>query len=138
MVHALEIAHNLLKPGGMMVDIRPLGEPPAIKVRLHEQTIQVGWLQERDDFIEYLQATKAIDQAISNGWFTLDQQREFIYKVHAVSWEALENYLRTKWKDAILPEEAAIRAQNLLEGFGTGSEVLLEERIGVKALIAIS
>ena len=138
MVHALEIAHHLLKPGGVLVDIHPLGEPPAIKVCLHEQTTQAGWLQESDDFIEYPQATDAIDRAISNGWFALDKQREFKFITHANTLEELHEFLRTNWKDAILPEDAAIRVQELLKGFGTGSEVVLEERVGVKALLALS
>jgi len=138
MVHALEIAHNLLKPGGVLVDIHPLGEPPAIQVRLEEKTIQVGWLQETDNFIEYPQATNAVAQAVSKGWFALDQQCEFIFITHAISWEELQSYLRTKWKDAILPEDAAIRVEKLLEDFGVGSEVVLEERIGVMALLARS
>jgi hypothetical protein len=137
MVHALEIVHSLIKPGGLLVDIHPLGDPPAIQVLLQGQTIQVGWLQESDNFIEYPQATDALAQVITRGWFALDQQGEFIFITHATSWEDLENYLKAKWHDAILPEGAALRVQRLREELGAGIEIALEERIGIKTLVAL-
>ena len=46
MVHALEKIQQLLKPDGLLIDIHPTTEPAALAVRLREQIIPAGWVDE--------------------------------------------------------------------------------------------
>ena len=59
MVHALETIQRLLKPNGILLDIHPTNEPAAIAVRLREQIIPAGWIDESDDYVEYEWADEA-------------------------------------------------------------------------------
>lgn len=134
MVHALKTIHGLLKPSGLLVDIHPTGEPPEIVVRSGRKKAHAGWLQESDDFVEYPQATQAIDQAIAEGWYSVEKQRDFIFITQADTVEMLHAFLEAEWKDAILPGEAMLLAQKYIATMGAESRVLLMERVGIVGL----
>lgn len=135
MVHALELLHELIEPGGRLVDIRPSGEPPVITVRSASgDEIRVGTLQESDDFIEYRQADEAVAQAIARGWYTVEGQAVFPFVLHASSIAELAIYLENEYSDAILPADTCQRAQVLEQGAKEAMEVLMTERIRIARL----
>ena len=51
MVHALEQIHNLLEPGGYLIDIHPNGELVEFSLPLEEGEQFIGHMQETDDYI---------------------------------------------------------------------------------------
>ena len=67
MVHALEIVHDLLKPGGVLVDIHPNGDPPPIEVNVGGDVMLAGYLDETDDFEEYFKADEALAEVTGTG-----------------------------------------------------------------------
>ena len=134
MVHALKIIHTLLKTSGLLVDIHPMGEPPEIVVRSGRKTAHAGWLQESDDFVEYPQATLAIEQSIAEGWYAVEKQRDFIFITQAETVDMLRTFLEAQWKDAIVPSEAMQLAQEYIASMGEGSKVQVLERVGIVGL----
>jgi len=127
MVHALEMVHSLLKPEGRLIDIHPSGEPPAFIVRSGAHDEIAGWLQEKDDFIEYQQAEAALAQAVKERWFTREQQREFIFNNYAETIAELAAYLTANWSDAIILPETVAQADALQRAAQGKSKVLLRE-----------
>ena len=113
MVHALEKAHELLQPEGVLVDIHPSGEPPPIVVRLGKESYLAGWLREEDDYVEYAQADAALE-------------------THATAVVELREFLARTWEDAIIDDGVAQRATDLLQSAPTADkEVVLQERIRI-------
>jgi hypothetical protein len=131
MVHALEIVHQLLAPGGLLIDIHPTSEPPTIHVRHLADEFLAGWLQETDDFIEYRQANQAMQQAIQRGWFSLVTASEFTFAIHAGSLDELSTYLAAEWKDAVIPTEAATKIGTLFSEYPQEKEIIITERIHI-------
>jgi hypothetical protein len=129
MVHALEILHQLLKAGGMLIDIHPSSEPPLIYVRHPGGDIFVGKLQETDDFIEYIQANQALEEATLRQWFTLEEQNEFTFTIHAGDLDEMIGFLAYEWKDAILPADAASKIQAIYQESRLEKEIIINERI---------
>lgn len=113
MVHALELVHSLLLPGGVLVDIHPTGQPSAIEISVGGVRHHLGEMQEADDFIEYFQADDALLQVMQSGLFTRARRAEFIFLDHASTLEELRSYLLDNWSDSVWPDEVTRRAQEI-------------------------
>jgi hypothetical protein len=69
MVHALEITRSLLKPDGLLIDIHPTGDPPFVEVHVDGEVRLAGYLEETDNFVEYLEADDALTNVTRRGLF---------------------------------------------------------------------
>jgi hypothetical protein len=135
MVHALEKAHQLLVPGGLMVDIHPSGQPPPIVVRLGEETHLAGWLREEDDYVEYAQADAALNEVVVRGLFRREARSRFTFTTHAATVAELRDFLARTWEDAIIDDGVALRATELLQSAAVADkEVILREPIKIARL----
>jgi SAM-dependent methyltransferase len=131
MVHALETIHNLLKPGGILLDIHPTNEPATIDVRLREQVIPAGWISESDDYVEYEWADEAVAAAVNNGLFARERCGTFKFVWHADSMSELRAYLAEEWKDAIVDDVTAMRTEELLKLPLQDKEILVSQAIRI-------
>jgi len=131
MVHALEKIQQLLKPGGILLDIHPTNEPAAMAVRLHKQLIPAGWINEGDDYVEYEWADEALQHVVDHKRFTLEQLGTFEFVWHADSMQDLRAYLAEEWKDAIIDDVTAMRIEELLKLPVHDKEILVSEAIRI-------
>jgi hypothetical protein len=131
MVHALNLVHRLIKPGGALIDIHPLGQPPVIEVCQGDQRWVAGLLQEKDDFSEYPLAAAALTEAVRLGWFELIDQASFGFTTHAATPDELSTFLAQTWSDAIIPPEVAAAMRSLHNQAGSTTEVSLTEQVMV-------
>ena len=131
MVHALEIIQPWLKPDGWLIDIHPTSEPASIAVRLHDRIILAGWVNERDDYVEYDWADEALRRGVDNGLFELEQRSTFEFVWHADSLADLEAYLAEEWRDAVIDPLTAARLSDLLRSTEQDKEILVRETIGI-------
>jgi hypothetical protein len=131
MVHALEQIAPLLKPNGILLDIHPTNEPAAIAVRLREQLIPAGWINESDDYVEYEWADEALQHVVSGGQFALERTGTFDFMWHADSMVDLRAYLAEEWKDAIIDDVTAMRIEELLKLPVHDKEILVSEAIRI-------
>jgi len=133
MVHALEIVHRLLKPEGRLIDIHPSGIPPVMEAVRGNQRFLLGYLQETDDFIEYRQASAALEQAVRRGLFAVERQDTFTFIIHADSAPELYDYLVETWADAVPPTEILTRASELATA-GETLRVEMSEGVAITRL----
>ena len=131
MGHALEIIHQLLAPDGLLIDIHPTSEPPPIEVCSAGQEFPAGWLQELDDFIEYRQADQAMQQAVEQHWFAIEEADEFLFSIHADGLKELTAHLAAEWKDAVITAETATMIDSLYREHPGEKEIIITERIHI-------
>jgi hypothetical protein len=131
MVHALEIVHNLLKPGGVLVDIHPNGDPPPIEVNVGGYVMLAGYLDETDDFEEYFKADEALAEVTARGLFLLEREGLFTFMTHASTITELADFLKAEWTDSVVHEETIERAKKLMGELGGGKEVVLRENVRI-------
>jgi hypothetical protein len=134
MVHALHTIAQLLKPRGVLIDIHPSADQPEIHVHTPAGAQFAGTLEESDDFIEYVQAQTALEQAISNGIFILEHQGQFAFALHAESLVSLQNFLAESWKDAVLSPGVIRKIEALFAGPPPGLEAVVTEQIVISRL----
>ena len=131
MVHALEKIQQLLKIDGILLDVHPTNEPAALAVRLREQLIPAGWVNETDDYVEYEWADEALQQMVNGEHFTLERLGTFEFVWHADSMSDLRAYLAEEWQDAIIDDLTAMRVEELLKLPVHDKEILVSEAIRI-------
>lgn len=142
MVHALETIHGLLKPNGRLIDIHPRGLPTPLHALDKTDKVQLGHIQETDDFIEYRQADEAIQNVISRNMYGLMDEEVFAYSTYTSSLEELREHLKETWSDAILEDSIWQKAEQLgvAESGAVPADIRriqMVEQIGIGALIPL-
>ena len=131
MVHALERIHDLLKPDGILLDIHPTNEPAALAVRLREQLIPAGWINESNDYVEYEWADEAVQRVLDDKRFALERMGTFEFVWHADSMTDLRAYLVEEWQDASIDDVTAMRLEDMLKSPVHDKEILIREAIRI-------
>ena len=93
MVHALEQIHDLLKPGGHLIDIHPNGEKVEFYAVIDQDEQFIGHMLESDDYIEYFQAREAIETVIERGLFKVGKMMEFEFRTYTDSFDEMKIFL---------------------------------------------
>ncbi len=134
MVHALREIRDLLKPNGVLIDIRPNGELVEFIRPLGDGELFVGHLQETDDYVEYQQAEAAVQEVVAEGLFHFQKRGEFTFQVHADSFAELKTFLDENWSDSLITEEVIAEAERLDITYGVG-KTLLREQVLISLLV---
>ncbi|MBN2551098.1 MAG: class I SAM-dependent methyltransferase [Anaerolineales bacterium] len=138
MLYALKTIRSLLRPGGLLVDIHPTGDPPPIELLCDGQRHLLGYLQETDNFIEYGQADVALSKADKRGLFAPDWQGTYPFASYFDTAAALRQWLAEYWGDAIFDPAIEARQQALLADQPPASppRVILREQVRITRLVA--
>lgn len=131
MVHALEQTHSLLAKDGVLIDIHPTHEPPTILITTPEKDIILGFLEETDDFIEYIQADHALAAVLRQGLFVADQTDHFNFRIVVDSVPEMIEHLSEEWADAIIPDHIQNRARTLLGDYSGTAKLVIQESISI-------
>jgi hypothetical protein len=107
MVHALEETRRVLKPGGILIDIRPLSGQWPIEVASIAGVKETGHV---DDLPEPLNADRISNEAMrdveARAWFRREQEQLFPF---LYSWDTpseMEQFIASDWSDFICLEDA--------------------------------
>lgn len=125
MVHALEKAHRLLKPGGVVVDVRDIDDPARVEVHDGARVSLAGRVVDRSDFDDERQALAALAQVVEDGLFVMEEERLFDHNLHAETLDVLRKYIADEWENTILPEETAQKAVELMSRAADDAEVIV-------------
>lgn len=107
MVHALRTVHDLLAPGGFVLDVRPQTIDPDLGVAADGRVAWLGVLTETDDGVEYRLAEAAVAFAVASGRFEREAATSFLLHRYADSLAELRGYLARHWKDAVIADTTA-------------------------------
>ncbi len=77
MVHALHDIHRVLKPGGILLDLRPAIGDRIVEVDLVSATLYAGMIDASATTADKQAADNAIAQAVEDGWYALEHQEIF-------------------------------------------------------------
>ena len=134
MVHALEETRRVLKPDGILIDIRPISGQWQIEVASSRELKRTGQV---DDFPEPLNMDRASNEAMqeveSRGWFRREQEEFFSFLYMWDTPSEMEESIAEDWSDFIGLSEAAKLATRSVWATGDADSRV---QVRVKILIA--
>ena len=125
MVHALTKAASFTKPGGVLIDIHDLLDPPRIEIQTGGRKFYVGQLFSSNNFEAYRQADQVINTAVQDGFLISDKARIFEYLILAESFEALNEWLADIWESAYMMDETIRLINQVINQEGKIVEIAL-------------
>ncbi len=125
MVHALRKAASSLNPGGVILEVHDLVDPPRIEVHTNQSGIFAGQLLSNNNFENQRHADQAIGQVIEDGLILSDQARVFENYIRADTFDSLADWLDEEWESAYIPEGTRRKVIDLIAQSGEESEVVL-------------
>ena len=126
MVHALKHAHSMIHPEGLLINVHDIPIPHVIKVHSAATDIMAGWIMDSADFMNERLAFNALARVVSEGYFLLEDEQDFVFKVHADDVHELQEWLAEWWEKAILPDKTIQRVEDILRQIGQTANVVLE------------
>ena len=126
MVHALRQAHNLLNPNGLLINVQDLPIPHVIEVHSADAVIKAGWMLESDDFRDERAALNALSHVVSEGYFQLEDERDFGFNQHFDNVRELQQWFAEGWESAVLPDKTIQRLEEIIGQAGQLAKVVLK------------
>jgi hypothetical protein len=145
MVHALEEIHRLLKPAGTLIDIHPVAESSRIEIHRRGEIDSVGQLTVHQWCTDFQKADNALAEITQRGLFTVEREDVFdslIYYHTAAEMrtdlkEAIDYFDRGAESTTEEEEQVdilAARAEELMQGAGSGAELIAHEPTHISRL----
>jgi hypothetical protein len=125
MVHALQLVKSWLNPGGTVLVIHDLVDPPRIAVHRKGHQYYAGQLFSDNGFENQRQADLAVDQVVQEGNFSVSKFRVFENDLRADSLDALLDWLDDQWESAYLTDGTRSMIGELVKQLGSGAEIVL-------------
>jgi hypothetical protein len=111
MVDALRRAHDLVRQTGCVIDLHPTAELARVLV----DDTSVGVVDAADAPKRHQAAGDAIDAAVADGLFVVQQAFEFDFSVWADTIDELQEHILEDWRDARIGDNTLQRARLMLE-----------------------
>ena len=116
MVHALKEAWRVLKPGGTLIDLRPISVDVPLFILTDAGWKSAGCPSQSPDRVHDQAANRAIRNVIRDGRFSKVKQVYFVTKNYWNTVEELQADVDESWKDDIIvTEEIWQEARRLFE-----------------------
>ena len=108
MVHALQEAHRALRPGGILIDLRPSVQNRRIDLELPSGRLAVGEIDSSATAADHQAADDALRGALARGLFRGEHDADFELLIDLDSVEDLRGYAAAL-RRSVLPDDVLDR-----------------------------
>jgi len=99
MVHALDEIHRTLKPGGILIDLRPVEANWQVEVSSSEGSQAAGRLTDVPEALADDEAAfNAMREAQSNGWYSKEEEVEFAFFYYWDTPSEMKEFMEEEWE----------------------------------------
>jgi SAM-dependent methyltransferase len=107
MVHALDEIRRILKPGGILIDLRPVEDRWTVEVASFNEFKVAGYLVDMPIGIEDdIAAFRAMKEAETRSWYIKEKEEEFSFFYYWDTPSEMKEFMEEEWEDFEKLEEA--------------------------------
>jgi SAM-dependent methyltransferase len=115
MVHALSEIHRVLKPGGILIDLRPVEENWSVEVVSSAGYQAAGRLSDLPIGVaDDTAAFNAMNEVQSLGWFSKEKESSFSFFYYWDTPSEMKEYIDEEWEDFEKMDEVLYRKASSL------------------------
>lgn len=92
MVDALHEAHRVLRPSGVLIDVRPITQPIVVEVIIASQAVWVKTVETYSAPEDLAAADAAVRHALSREWLVFETSLPFQFDIYCDSAAGLRDY----------------------------------------------
>jgi SAM-dependent methyltransferase len=134
MVHALDEIRRVLKPGGVLLDIRPMEVRWPLEIAWSEGFTEAGGLVEvPSDQADTQAATEAIEEAGARGWFRGEEAEVFSLFYYWDTPSEMKEAIEEEWEE---PEKLREEDYRKVQSAWATANADARVRVRVKVMIA--
>ena len=125
MVHALKEVWRVLKPGGVLIDLRPISVDVPLFILTTTGWKSAGLPDQSPDRIHDLAANRTIRNVVNNGLFIRLKQEYFTTKYYWKNLKELKSDVENYWKEDVIVSKEIWQQARLLYTSGSGQRRIL-------------
>lgn len=133
MVHALEEIHRTLKPGALLLDLRPYHPYRPLELVDPRSVRELGRMEEGDGSLDAA-SDAALGEVFQRRLFALESVGSFYRCSYWDTAEELREYVEENFETTRLPRRLAREARRALRSTGKGARLRLQAYIVVNRL----
>jgi len=133
MVDALRRAHDMVTPGGWVVDLHPTAAIASVEVGVHV----TGRVDGGDAPLRHAAAGAALATVLDAGLFAVDRAVEFTFYTYGDTIEELRDYIEENWRNGRIDDTVVRRTRDALRE-APGTRPRVREQVRLTKLHAIS
>lgn len=110
-MHALHEIRRVLRPDGILIDMRPISDQWPVEIVSGRAIQQTGRVQDLPvGLADDEAANQSIMETAKKGWFVKEQEEFFPFYYSWDSPNEMEEYIAEEWEDFISLDEATMQA----------------------------
>ena len=138
MVHALERIWGALRPGGLLVDVRPVAARWPLEILADGQGIRAGRIDDSPNVVDDQAADVAIRTAVRRRFFRPTARATFPFDYIWDSVAEMSEYVTANWEGcAVLQSDLLARAYSLERGFHGEKRVRITMRMIMRTYLKL-
>jgi len=119
LVKALENIYTALRPGGLLLDVRPARRHPWVEVQRAHENLRLGQLDDSYRIGTQVSADAAVKSMIDTGRFQQERRTRFLFVYHFDTVDGWLDYMAADWQSAHISRAMIARAR---DAFPPGSD----------------
>lgn len=119
-MNAVERMWAALRPGGLLLDIRPATEHPRVEIQRGERVVTIGRIDDSYRIGTLLVADTAVQMVVDAGQFAWERDERFTFVYHVESVDAWLAYMAEHWSSAVIAPDMIVRAREALPSRAEG------------------
>jgi hypothetical protein len=130
MVHALEESWRVLRPNGVMIDVRPVSSYPPVEIVSGTESQLAGHIDDTKDRADDIATDEALDQVLQRGLFEQQKAEQFSFSLYWNSVDDMQTYAKDRWsKDEQIPSHVSRQAKRLVDVAGDAAKIRLRRPV---------
>jgi SAM-dependent methyltransferase len=111
MVHALDEIRRVLKPNGILIDLRPVEDHWLVEVASMQEIKVIGNLTDMPEGIADDEAAfRAMREVESHGWFMKEREEEFVFFYYWNTPSEMKEFMEEQWENFEKLEDDVFKA----------------------------